>query len=86
MTLDHVHRRSDDCGDVEDENFSVLKLHESFTFEILASLEAKTILLYGGKSVKAAALGPQICFLLALGSFQRLLGRSGSRRKFQRAR
>lgn len=87
MMLDHFHRRSNDCDDVEDENSSVLKRHESFTFDILASSEAKVIYhLVRGKGAEAAAQGPQICFLLALGSFQRHLGRSGSRRQLQRAR
>ena len=49
MMFDHVLRRSDDCDDIEDENSSVVRRHESFTFDILTSLEAKVIILYGGK-------------------------------------
>lgn len=73
MMLDHFHRRSNDCNDVEDENSSVLKRHESFTFDILASSEAKVIILYGGKVQKRLLKVRKFAFLLLWGRFKGIL-------------
>lgn len=64
MMLDHVHRRSCDCDGVEDENSCIIKRRESFTFDILASSEAKIIILYGGKVQKRLLKVRKLAFFL----------------------
>lgn len=73
MMLDHVHRRSVDSVDIEDEGSSVLKRHESFTFDILASSEAKVIILYGGKVQKRLLKVRKFAFFLLWGRFKGIL-------------
>ena len=52
VMFDHLHHRPHSCEDIEDTQSQILRRHESFTFDILESLEAKIIIVYGAKVQK----------------------------------
>lgn len=49
VMFDHLHHRSQSCEDIENIQSQILSRHESFTSNILESLEAKVIIVYGVK-------------------------------------
>lgn len=52
VNFDHLLHRSPSYEDLEDIQSQILRRHESFTFDILESLEAKVIIVYGVKVQK----------------------------------
>lgn len=94
MMLDHIHCRSATCEDIEDEQSLLGQRHESFTNEILASLQAKVVILYGVKLQRRVLKTRQLTFLPLWGAYEGVLvaldhesnyRESDSRYKFRRA-